>query len=1251
MGFVYLAYDTLLARHVAVKFVASLEPDAAGRQRFLTEARAAARIQHPNVVGVYRVGELEEHPYLISEFVRGQTLDRIPKPMPWRDALQIGVELARGLGAAHRKGVLHRDIKPSNAILAEDGTAKLFDFGLAKLLEGPREERPDGPEEPATPKEVPAAPATAAVTAMFLPEGGASEGASRESGQLTRVGAVMGTPDYMAPEVWRGEPATRRSDVYSLGGLLYELCAGHPPHADVPLQKLGRTVQERDVPPLLQRNRAVDPRLAGIVDRCLRRDPTERFASGDELREALEQLVRSTSGVAVPVGNPYRGLRAFESEHRALFFGRSAEIGVLLDRLRAEPFVVVTGDSGVGKSSLCRAGVLPLVTDGALEDGRPWSVLTVVPGRHPLAAVAGVLGRHLGIAEADLARKIGEDAGGAAHEIRTRLGEGKGLVLFVDQLEELCTLATPLEAECVDDLLATLAAGVPGVRLVATVRTDFLTRAAALPRLGAAISGAIYVLRPLPPERIREVIIGPAEITGTVFESETLAETLCAATTGAAGALPLLEFALAELWEARDTERGMITEGALASLGGVGGALAKHADAVLAAMLPAERAAARAVLLRLVSADGTRVRRTLPEVTGGVPAAAAALDALVRGRLAVAYETEEGTACELAHEVLTQGWGTMRRWLHEDADKQLVRERLSQGAAEWKRLGRSPGALWSAVQIAEAAALDAPDLHADESQFLLASGRAVRRARWLRRGAVIGAPLLVAILYFAMELKARHEVARRVDAHLGAARGAVREAETRSKEASALRDEALKYFETGRPEPGEVSWARALSLGAEAERAYQRAAQALEAALGQDPAREDVRSLFSRVLFERARNAEREGRASQRDELVERLALYDDSGELLRAWRAPATLAVETRPRGALVSAQRYAEDEARKLRLGRVVELGTAPLTGARLAPGSYLLTLRALGRAQVRYPLLLGRGEELGINVELPPEAAVPKGYAYIPRGRFLFGAGGDEDIRRKFLETVPLHTVATEAYLIGEREVSFAEWIEFLGALAPAERRRRTPDVPVRVAGTKDGVSLREVEPSTWEVTLTAAGHTYAARAGEVIRYPNRSRRAVQDWLKLPVTGVSAQDAQAYTDWLSRSGRLPGARLCTEYEWERAGRGADDREFPHGRRLDADDANFDETYGKRPGAMGLDEVGTHPASRSPFGLDDLTGNAWEWTISSLAAGQFVARGGSGLYDQKTSQLTNRQVSFPTLRDAQLGVRVCAPFRGEGR
>lgn len=130
MGEVYLGHDMLLDRAVAIKFISSIEPDAIAREQFLTEARAAARLQHPNVLTVYRVGEIDGRPFIISEYVRGQNLDRIKRPMPWQRALDMGIGLARGLATAHRRGVLHRDIKPGEA--AADSQAAVS-FRSAKL--------------------------------------------------------------------------------------------------------------------------------------------------------------------------------------------------------------------------------------------------------------------------------------------------------------------------------------------------------------------------------------------------------------------------------------------------------------------------------------------------------------------------------------------------------------------------------------------------------------------------------------------------------------------------------------------------------------------------------------------------------------------------------------------------------------------------------------------------------------------------------------------------------------------------------------------------------------------------------------------------------------------------------------------------------------------------------------------------------------------------------------------------------------
>ncbi|MBL9006874.1 MAG: SUMF1/EgtB/PvdO family nonheme iron enzyme [Myxococcales bacterium] len=278
MGMVFLAEDKSLDRQVAIKFISEAEPDQASRERFLREARAIARLTHPNVVAIHRIGEVAGRPYLVSEFVRGQSLDKLPRPVSSQLGLSIAIDLTRGLQAAHQRGVLHRDIKPANAIQAEDGTVKLLDFGLAKLIDLHAETGKSSQDvRPVDPR-------------------------SGHHGTTTQ-GVLLGTPLYLAPERWLGSAATRQSDLYSLGSLLYELLSGQSPFSAQTLEELRAKCTEEDAPPLTSINPQVPAALGRLIDQCIRRNPNERPKSAEALLRSLLAIqgtggLRPLSGVA-----------------------------------------------------------------------------------------------------------------------------------------------------------------------------------------------------------------------------------------------------------------------------------------------------------------------------------------------------------------------------------------------------------------------------------------------------------------------------------------------------------------------------------------------------------------------------------------------------------------------------------------------------------------------------------------------------------------------------------------------------------------------------------------------------------------------------------------------------------------------------------------------------------------------------------------------------------------------------------------
>ena len=266
MGEVYRARDTRLDRTVALKILpAAFSSDPDRLHRFQHEARILSTLNHPNVLGIYDVGEQNGVRYLVSEFLEGQTLrDKLSAgPLSrWRVG-EYALEIAKGLAAAHEKGVVHRDLKPDNVFVTRDDRVKVLDFGLAK-------------QAPAEPR--------------------AEESATMTIPTPTTPGTVMGTVGYMSPEQVRGEALDHRSDIFSFGAVLYEMASGKRAFRGESSVETMNAILKEDVPELSESGAQVSPGLERIVRRCLEKKPERRFQSASDLAFALEAL--SGSGVA-----------------------------------------------------------------------------------------------------------------------------------------------------------------------------------------------------------------------------------------------------------------------------------------------------------------------------------------------------------------------------------------------------------------------------------------------------------------------------------------------------------------------------------------------------------------------------------------------------------------------------------------------------------------------------------------------------------------------------------------------------------------------------------------------------------------------------------------------------------------------------------------------------------------------------------------------------------------------------------------
>ena len=364
MGEVYHARDPRLKRDVAIKVLPALfSSDRQRLRRFEEEARAAAALNHPNILAVYDIGQQDGAPYIVCELLEGQTLRAKlhTGPVPVRKAVDCALQIARGLAVAHGRGIVHRDLKPENVFVTRDGQVKILDFGLAKLTRA----------EP----------------------GGNDVTRTIESD----VGSVVGTAGYMSPEQARGKPADARSDLFALGAVLYELLSGQRAFKGEASADTISAILNHDPAELSAGNRRVPPAVERIVRHCLEKNPDERFQSAGDVAFDLESMTAaSTTTQAVEVKPRFRWRGIAVVSGLALL----VTIGVLIGR----GWLAIPASQPEFRRVTFRRGSIRMarfapdgqtIFYGAAWDGKPVELFTMryeTSDSHPLGVTAQVLG-------------------------------------------------------------------------------------------------------------------------------------------------------------------------------------------------------------------------------------------------------------------------------------------------------------------------------------------------------------------------------------------------------------------------------------------------------------------------------------------------------------------------------------------------------------------------------------------------------------------------------------------------------------------------------------------------------------------------------------------------------------------------------------------------------------------------------------------------------------------------------------------
>ena len=738
-GAVYRAQQSTVGREVAVKVILpglANQPDFI--RRFEAEAQLIARLEHHFIVPLYDYWRDPNGAYLVMRYLRGGSLHdhiRNQGALSIEDAFKMFSEVAQGLHVAHRNQVIHRDIKPGNVLLDEDGTGFLADFGIAKdHTTSQNITEPDsfiGSPEYLAPEQARSEPVTPQTDiyslGVVLYEMLTGE---HPFPNLEKIGVIFKHLNEPLPDITTlddricddvndvvqkataKDPKQRFSDVIEMMEALRQaaqLDTVSTPTSPVELL----TPREQEVIQLIidgKTNREIadllvltEGTIRTYITRIYRKlNVRSRVQAIARLRDLNFVIQKPDTSISISTGhlpepdNPYKGLRAFNAADAQDFFGREKLTQKLLSRLHDNTehhrFLSVVGPSGSGKSSVVKAGLIPALWRGDLPDSENWYIVDLVPGSRPLDELEVVLFQIASDKSINLREQLQRDAFGLLRVADMILPDDDSeLLIVIDQFEEVFTLVENEDERVhfLNLIRESVTDGRSRVRVVVTLRADYYDRPLQYPDFGELIRNRVETVLPLGAEELERAIREPANRVGVTFD-DGLVSRIVSDVNYQPGALPLLQYALTELFERRDGRK--LTMEAYQEIGGTGGALAKRADEIYLEGNETGQELVRQLYLRLVTlgegAEDTRRRVERSELLAITPDTGLMdeiIDFYAQSRL-LSLDNDPSTrrpTVEVAHEAILREWDRLRGWLNESRDDIRQERLIAQAAEAW----------------------------------------------------------------------------------------------------------------------------------------------------------------------------------------------------------------------------------------------------------------------------------------------------------------------------------------------------------------------------------------------------------------------------------------------------------------------------------------------------------------------------------------------------------------------------------------